>query len=172
MRATVEQLNDVIIPNINSQLETNTNQLADNANLIKELSIIPRQRYSNENDDTLRLQEAIDYARAYGKGKVKINGTYIISKITLPSYVILEGSGCGTYGTIIKSIANNTNNCLIEIKGEYSSIRDIYVHGNLDNNTNEIDGIKITAGNSQELTRVVVRYCTGSGLSLEGGNDK
>lgn len=128
----------------------------------------------NSTDDTEAIQNAINFAKSKVIPVYVPVGTYRISQIVLDyQYAVLYGD---SKKSVLKSINNNTADCLVKFseRGILNSIiRNIYIHGYKEVNTNVIDGLVFTSANEYSdsyalIDNVEVVSCTGNGVFLDG----
>ena len=161
----------------NSDVEDNTTIIFIGDELVAELQIINNtinvKQFGaigdGETDDTISIQKALDIDNA----NIYIpNGTYMVSTLIVRKTVKVYGASNKL--TIIKSIADNTFDAVLQIFNDgltYSDISNLYVHGNRTNNEHKINGIMLWCNDTSMdrytyLHDIVIRYCTGNGLYL------
>jgi hypothetical protein len=149
----------------NEELSTQLAQIATDVNDI--VTIKP-----NGTNDTTNIQNALNS----GKRVMLSSGTFLISKLTLPSNSLLLGSG---KSTIIKSINNNTNTSYLidTVDKAYNVMIDSFVlDGNKTNNSNIFGGIHIVCTNNTGLVQfdvmnnvkdIYIKSLTGNGFELD-----
>lgn len=125
-------------------------------------------------NDTQAIQNCINFAKANTFSVYVPAGTYRVWQI------VFDYEGAYIYGdyinSVIKSAANSSVSSIVKFEENAiikSTIRDLVIDGNKDNNTTSIDGLIFTSsaeyGDSYSLIdHVIVRNCTGNGINLDG----
>jgi hypothetical protein len=125
-------------------------------------------------DDTNAIQACINFAKINKLPVYIPSGKYRVSHLVV-NYQFAHIHGDGK-NSVLKSINNNTEGGILNLEelGACNSIvRDIYIHGNKENNTAKIDGLKVIItdylGDSySEISGVEVVSCTDAGFRLNG----
>lgn len=133
--------------------------------------LVPAKGDGNAND-TGAIQGAIDYVANRGGGIVIIpTGTHLVSTLKLKDRVTLIGL---SWYSIIKSRNNNTESAIVQLydaKQINCTIKKINIQGNKENQTLEIDGVKIdnsTASNDalHLFEDLFISDCSGNGFNM------
>jgi len=123
-------------------------------------------------DDTVAIQDALDYADSLGGGAVYApGGTYVASQIRIPSNTMLYGAG---RKTIFLQKASSTGT-FITSKTPASDIqitlRDFEVNGNASNQTAANDGVNLDQTDMalgtlvrHNMSNIHIENCKGNGL--------
>jgi hypothetical protein len=159
------------------KLETSLADITPQKNLA--VNIDKFLRIAGENDDTGRIQRAIQYATDNNINVVDFNAqTYISGTISLVSNIILRGKGIGSVNsgsTKITTIQlkNNANDNLIVGQSQVNNvqIQEMILDGNKTNQTGISYGVYLTDSDVGEdptwkLTNVRVRNFKNSGFYL------
>lgn len=125
-------------------------------------------------NDTQAIQNCINFAKENTFSIYVPSGTYRVWQI------VFDYEGAYIYGdyinSVIKSAANSSVSSIVKFEENAiikSTIRDLVIDGNKDNNAATIDGLVFTStaeyGDSYSLIdHVIVRNCTGNGINLDG----
>lgn len=131
---------------------------------------------NGSDDDTQAIQNAINYTQN-NKNLYFLNGTYIISQLIInTNNTCLIGKNKSK--VILKSKSSNSNDSIIKIENNgvmYSKINNITIDGNKSNNSNSIDGIKITTSSYNgdcylEISDMIIRNLTKNGIYINGNS--
>lgn len=139
---------------------------------VLEVDTLNDTEYVSSEASTGDIQDRLDTVSSNGGGAVTVpSGTFETgTTITVDDNTWLVGQGNGT--TI--SLANGTDENVIEIVGDNAGVRDIRVDGNKDNNTSG-NGIAVAGSTSTVyVVRAVVEECSDSGVYVyndTGTND-
>jgi hypothetical protein len=144
------QFQGTVFANLDSKIEETNAQLAQNAkyrtNFINVRQAPYHAKGDGVTDDTAAIQQAINdaaiTANTYGLNVLIPKGLYIVSGLTVPSYVTLMGEG---KLSVLKHKANSTA-ALIRLASNTSQMVNLLnfsVNGNKANQVNAVRGIEI-----------------------------
>ena len=153
-----------------------TETLCSNINELKSMIVDIRDYGTFGNgiyDDTLAIQTAIDET-AGTKAIYLPAGTYLIESLRLKPNTKLIGES--KFTTILKA-NKNSNAAMIygeDLDFQHSEISNITIDGNKENQSSEVDGLRLEMKNikSYEIVNnyqdLIIQNCSGSGLVLNG----
>lgn len=148
--------------------------------IVKNATVDIRQfgaKGDDSTDNTTAIQNAINYAQTNDYKVFIGNGTYQTDRVTITSTVHIEGVG---YESVLKSIADNSNGCVIRILniGTFKTELNCFkIDGNKTNNAGVVNGIFIhNEASSLDNDRytfihdLTIYDCSGDGIKLQGDN--
>ncbi|MGB4592316.1 MAG: cell wall-binding repeat-containing protein [Coriobacteriia bacterium] len=124
---------------------------------------------NDTSDDTAAFQAAIDAAVAGGTVTVPA-GTYILGQIRVAKPLTIAGVGA----TSIMKLRDAANQTLVAINYTNNvTVRDLAIDGNIANQTSGYPhGIQFSGTTDSIVTRVNIRNCEKSGVSVYDGSDR
>lgn len=120
-------------------------------------------------DDTIAMQNAINYAQSKGSSIGVDSGTYQVTGLTVSGTLKIIGNG---YNSVIKAKSGSTSD-IITLTGDgiyKSDISNIFIDGNKENVSAAINGIKLEKGTSSAgdkytiIHDVTIKNLTGCGI--------
>lgn len=120
-------------------------------------------------DDTAAFQSAIAAVPEYGVVTIPA-GTYVLGQIKITKPMELAGAGT----TSVLKLKNGANQTLVAVdKTRKVVIRDLAIDGNLANQTAGYPhGIQFSGSTDSTVTRVDIRNCEKSAVSVYDGSDR
>lgn len=124
---------------------------------------------NDTSDDTAAFQAAIDAVTAGGTVNIPA-GTYVLGQIRVAKPMTIAGVG----DTSIMKLRNAANQTLLAINNTTNvTVRDLAIDGNVANQTSGYPhGIQFSGTTDSFVTRVNIRNCEKSGVSVYDGSDR